>query len=85
MMRFPAQRNRTMSTRYGQEEDTKMAKLTGRIIKERYAPGKRYNSFYEEQKIDCKIGREYITGAPEMVYYIDKNGSLNARETTLLW
>lgn len=67
------------------KEGTKMAKLTGRIIKERYAPGKRYNSFYEEQKIDRKVGREYITGTPEMVYYIDKNGSLNAKETTLLW
>lgn len=45
-----------------------MAKLTGRIITEKYAPGKRYNSFYEEQKHDRKIGKEYITGAPEMVY-----------------
>lgn len=62
-----------------------MAKLTGRIIKEKYAPGRRYNSFYEEQKFDRKIGNEYITGSPEMVYYIDQNGNLNAKETTLLW
>ena len=84
-MRFFTRYSREKNMRYMQKEDTKMAKLTGRIIKERYAPGKRYNSFYEEQKINRKIGREYITGAPEMVYYIDKNGSLNAKETTLLW
>lgn len=63
-----------------------MAKLTGRIIKEKYAPGKRYNSFYEEQKNDRKVGKEYITGDPEMVYYIDKKtGDLCAKETMLLW
>lgn len=63
-----------------------MTRLTGRVYKDRYAPGKRNNSFYEEQKGDTKIGKEYITGAPEVVYYIDKNsGCLSAKETTLLW
>lgn len=63
-----------------------MAKLTGRIYKERYALGKRNNSFYEEQKEDTKVGKEYITGLPEVVFYIDKrSGCLNAKETTLLW
>lgn len=63
-----------------------MAKLTGYIIKERFAPGKRYNSFYEEQKIDRKIGSEYITGTPEIVYYIDrKTDKLCSKETMLLW
>lgn len=62
-----------------------MAKLTGRIIKKRFAPGKRTHIFYDESKNTKKIGREYLTGAPEMVYYIDKNGKLNAKETMLLW
>lgn len=63
-----------------------MARLTGRIYKERYALGKKNNSFYEEQKGNTKIGDEYLTGVPEVIYYIDKRtGRLNARETTLLW
>ena len=63
-----------------------MAELTGYIINERYALGKKNNSFYEEQKMDTKIGKEYITGEPEVVYYVDKKTeSLNAKETTLLW
>ncbi len=63
-----------------------MAKLTGRIYKERYAPKQGNNSFYEEQKNDTKIGNEYITGTPEVVYYIDnQTGLLSAKETTLLW
>ncbi len=62
-----------------------MAKLTGCVFRERYAPGKRNNSFYEEQKNDVKIGTEYITGEPEFIFYIDKDkGCLRARETTLL-
>lgn len=63
-----------------------MAKLTGRIVRERYAPGKRFNSFYEEQKNDPGVGSEYITGAPETVYYVDKiTGNLCAKETMSLW
>lgn len=33
-----------------------MAKLTGLIIREKYAPQKKFNSFYEEQKSAPKIG-----------------------------
>lgn len=63
-----------------------MAEITGHIIKERYELGKKNNSFYEEQKLDTKVGKEYITGEPEVVYYVDKKtGCLNAKETTLLW
>ena len=63
-----------------------MAKLTGRIFKNKYVLGKRNNSFYEEQVGDTKVGKEYITGVPEVVYYIDKqSGCLNAKETALLW
>lgn len=63
-----------------------MAKLTGRIYKERYALCKRNNSFYEEQRRDTKIGDEYLTEVPEVIYYIDKrSGCLNAKETTLIW
>ena len=45
-----------------------MAKLTGRIITEKYAPGKRYNSFYEEQKHDRKIGN--VVMVKILVYFI---------------
>ncbi len=63
-----------------------MAELTGYIIKERYALGKKDNSFYEKQKTDTKVGKEYITGEPEIVYYVDKKtGRLKAQETMLLW
>lgn len=63
-----------------------MAKLTGKIIKEKYAPGKRTHVYCGEQKNDKKVGKEYITNAPEMVYYIDKKtGDLCAKETMLLW
>ena len=63
-----------------------MAGLTGRMIKEKYAPGQRNNSFYEIQKEDPKFGREYITEEPERVYYINKRtGHLDAKETSLLW
>lgn len=62
-----------------------MAKITGHIIKEKYAPGKRYDSFYEEQKNDRKVSKEYITRALGTVCYIDKkSGDLCAKETMLL-
>ena len=63
-----------------------MAKLTGRIIQEKYAPGRRVvNSFYEEQPANSKIGSQYMTGQPETVYFIYKNGELSAKETMALW
>lgn len=56
------------------------------MIKEKYAPGQRNNSFYEIQKEVPKFGREYITEEPEQVYYINKRtGHLDAKETLLLW
>lgn len=65
---------------------TKMTKLTGKSIEERYASGKRNNSFYEEEKLDKKEGEIYITEGPEVLYYIDKtSGHLKGQETTLLW
>lgn len=64
-----------------------MAKLTGRIYKERYREFRREtNSFYEEQPQDEGIGNEYLTGDPEVVYYIDKKTEeLSAKETRLIW
>lgn len=62
-----------------------MAKIADKIVKEKYSILKRRtNSFYEEQN-SRKIGREYLTGTPEMIYYIDKSGNLNGKETMLLW
>lgn len=47
--------------------------VTGYIIKERFKPLKRVeNSFYETQPLDTKVGREYITGESEVIYYVDK-------------
>lgn len=64
-----------------------MAKLTGRIYKEKYRQtGKSVtNSFYEIQRNDKGIGDEYLTQQPEVIYYIDKQTEkLSAKETTLI-
>ncbi len=62
-----------------------MADLTGHIIKDRFDPFRRVeNSFYETQPLDTKVGREYITGEAEVIYYVDKRTEqLKAKETML--
>lgn len=64
-----------------------MAKLTGRLILEKYSPGKKRNSFYEEQEMDQREWK-YVgesTGDPQSVYYIDKtSGTFKAKNTLLL-
>lgn len=64
-----------------------MAKLTGRILEEKYAPGKRENSFYQEQRLGTKMVGTHTDSSSEaeILYYVDKNtGSLNMKNTWLL-
>lgn len=62
-----------------------MAKITEHLYKDRYAPKQKRNSFYIEQGNDTKIGDEYLTGVPEVIYRINNSGRLCGEETALLW
>ena len=60
--------------------------ISDKWIEERYAPRKVNNSFYESMPLDSGVGREYLTGEPEVIYYVEKKtGNLCAKETTLIW
>lgn len=64
-----------------------MARLTGRILEEKYAPGKRENSFYQEQRLGTKMVAVETERNEEwgILYYADKNtGSLKMKNTYLL-
>lgn len=64
-----------------------MARLTGHIIEEMYASGKRENSMYQEQRLGAKLANTHIDGSigAEIMYYVDKNtGSLKMKNTCLL-
>lgn len=62
-----------------------MAKITRRIIEERYAPGKRVNSLYQEQSPGVRIAEEAeISCTPRYLYYVDKSsGALKMKKTSL--
>lgn len=59
--------------------------VTGEWIKDRYNTlRKKNNSFLENMPLDSGVGREYITGEPEVIYYVEKRtGNLCAKETLL--
>ncbi len=62
-----------------------MARLTGRIIEERYAPGVRENSLYQDQPLGREMAKEvsrnYTSG---ILYYVDKKtGGLRVKNTKL--
>lgn len=64
-----------------------MAKVTGQIIKERYAPLVRKNSFYQEQKLISATAKFIAIddSESEISYYSnDKTGNLEAKNTLLL-
>ncbi len=64
-----------------------MAGITGCLIKERFKPGKRKNSFYQEQRLTSITGKIHPidTTKPQTLYYIDnKTGQLKAKNTLLL-
>lgn len=64
-----------------------MARLTGCLIKERFRPSKRKNSFYQEPRLTSSTGKVYPvdTSKPQTLYYIDnKTGQLKSKNTLLL-
>lgn len=63
-----------------------MAKLTGRILEEKYAQGKRENSFYQEQRLGSKMVTPHSDRdlGLDILYYVDKDtGSLRMKNTYL--
>ncbi len=64
-----------------------MARLTGEAIIREYSPGKRENSFYQEQIFGDKIDGDYIlehSKSATVYYNEDETGYLKAKETLLL-
>lgn len=60
-----------------------MAKLTGKSIIDKYSPGIKVNSFYEEQKEEENIDLE--SGIHKQVYYVDNDyKTLRVKNTLLL-
>lgn len=63
-----------------------MARVTGRIIKEKYAPGKSSHSFYKEQTLEKNVADTYYNDRleSEILYYIDNNSVCLKMKNTLL-
>lgn len=62
-----------------------MARLTGRLIEQEYAPKIETNSFYQEQGDAAKIDSDYYLKRGILSeYYHEENGEILIKETKLL-
>lgn len=64
-----------------------MAKLMGILVKEKFEPGEKENSFYQESRSRGMVSRSYYGETPdkETLYYVDSDtGRLKAENTTIL-